>query len=75
MRITPCAAKPITLMEAVFPLHDHPEVLVVEQQHLHWELFAEAGGQFLNVHLARCASLCDPNFTRSVKTTVYTLRV
>ena len=42
---------PVALHEAVFPLHDHAEVLVVEQQHFHGQVFAEAGGQLLDVHL------------------------
>ena len=42
---------PVALHEAVFPLHDHAQVLVVEQQHLHRQLLAEAGGQLLDVHL------------------------
>ena len=41
---------PIPLEEAVLPLHDHAEVLVVEEQHLDRDVLTGAGGEFLDVH-------------------------
>ena len=41
---------PIALEEPILPLDHHPEVLVVEQQHLDWDVFRPAGGKLLNVH-------------------------
>ncbi len=41
----------IAIHETIFPLDDHPKVLVVQQQHFHGKLFTEAGCQFLDVHL------------------------
>ena len=42
---------PVSAHEPIFPLHDHTEMLVVQQQHLHRQFFAEAGRQFLDIHL------------------------
>ena len=36
--------------EAIFPLHHHPEVLIVQNHHLCGDLFGVASRQFLNVH-------------------------
>ena len=40
----------VALHEAVFPLNNHAQVLVVEQHDFDRQLFADAGGQFLNIH-------------------------
>ena len=42
---------PVTLEEAIFPLHHHAQMLVVQQQHLDRQTLAMAGRQFLDVHL------------------------
>ena len=41
---------PVARVEAVFPLHDHAEMLVVEHDHLDRQLFAVKRGQLLDVH-------------------------
>ena len=41
---------PVSLEEPIFPLHDHAEVLIVEEEHLDGDIFAGAGGQFLDIH-------------------------
>ena len=41
----------------IFPLHDHPKVLVVEQQDFDRQLFTMQSGQFLNVHLERTVAV------------------
>lgn len=41
----------VALHEPVFPLDDHAEVLVVEQEDFDGQFLAEAGGEFLDVHL------------------------
>ena len=41
---------PVALVEPVFPLHDHAQVLVVEQNHLDRQLLAMNRGELLNVH-------------------------
>ena len=43
--------------EPIFPLHDHAQVLVIEQQHFHRQVFAVAGGQFLDVHLEAAVAI------------------
>ena len=42
---------PIGSLESIFPLDHHAEVLVVEQQYLHRQLFTVQCCQFLDVHL------------------------
>ena len=37
-------------VEAVLPLHDHAQMLVVEDDHLDRQLLAMERGQLLNVH-------------------------
>ena len=37
-------------VKPVFPLHDHPEVLVVQEKALGVDLFDLRGGKFLNAH-------------------------
>ena len=41
------------LVKSVFPLHDHPEVLVVQEKALGVDFFDLGGGQFLDVHEER----------------------
>ena len=37
-------------VEAILPLNDHAEVLVVEHEHLHREVLGVQGGELLDVH-------------------------
>ena len=41
---------PVTGEEAIFPLHDHSEVLVIDDDRLGGDVFGHGGGKFLNIH-------------------------
>ncbi len=43
-------ARPAHLIEAVLPLHNHAQVLVVEDEHLDVHFLNGCCGQFLTVH-------------------------
>ena len=48
---------PVAVVEPVFPLHHHAEVLVVEQQHLDRQLLGVGGGELLDVHQEAAVTL------------------
>ena len=41
---------PVTREEAIFPLHNHSEVLVINDDRLGGDVFGYGGGEFLDVH-------------------------
>ena len=41
----------IAFHESIFPLHDHAQMLIVQQQDLHRQFFAIARRQLLDIHL------------------------
>ena len=47
----------VAFHEPVFPLHNHSQMLIVEQQNFDREVFAVASGQFLDVHLETAVAI------------------
>jgi len=48
--------------EAIFPLHDHSEVLVVDNDRLGGDVFGNGGGEFLDVHQEGAVSINVDDF-------------
>ena len=49
-RIAEVSVAAVAFVEAVFPLHHHAEVLVVQDERLGGDLLDVGGGEFLHVH-------------------------
>ena len=70
---TQIGVSPLPLHEAILPLHDHSQVLVVQQQDLDRQILAVTCGQLLTVHLTASIpptrKMLDDNSTSAAKTT------
>ena len=47
---TKVGVRAVGFVEAIFPLHDHAQVLVVQYHHLHIQLFNGSRCQLLTIH-------------------------
>ena len=47
----------VAFVEAIFPLHDHAEMLVVQDQRFGGDLLDVRGGEFLHVHEERAVAI------------------
>ena len=47
----------VTGEEAIFPLYDHSEVLVIDDDGFGGNIFGDSGGQFLDVHEERAVAV------------------
>ena len=52
----------VTSEEAIFPLYDHSEVLVIDDDGFGGNIFGDSGGQFLDVHEERAVAVDIDNF-------------
>ena len=48
---------PVAGHEPIFPLDDHAQMLIVQQQHFDRQILAVAGGQFLDIHLKTAVAI------------------
>ena len=56
----------IRLVKSILPLHDHAEVLVVQDEALHRQVFRVQGREFLNIHDERAIAVdVDDQFART----------
>jgi len=52
----------VTGEEAIFPLYDHSEVLVIDDDGFGGNIFGDSGGQFLDVHKERAVAVDIDDF-------------